>query len=203
MASLRRTLSELTLPIRRLIGVRLPPRELLLRRLPRNAVGAEIGVWKGDFAADLLRALAPSRLHLIDPWRFVPARPGSLYGGLVAQNQADMDTIYDDVARRFQADITRDVVRLHRSGSIELAPEFDANYFDWIYIDGDHSYQGVQADLATYIDKVRPGGIVAGDDYDHPNHPGVTRAVDEMVATGALAFEWRAGHQYLLRRPSA
>ena len=64
---IKRTLSRLSMPLRRRLGVRLPPREFLLHSLPRNSVGAEIGVWRGEFSADIVRRVRPRRLHLIDP----------------------------------------------------------------------------------------------------------------------------------------
>jgi hypothetical protein len=45
-------------------------RRFLLGLLPRGSVGAEIGVWRGDFSAWILRTVRPARLHLIDPWAF-------------------------------------------------------------------------------------------------------------------------------------
>lgn len=53
---------------------------------------------------------------------------------------------------------------------------------DFLYIDADHSYEGVRADLAAWVPFVRSGGVIAGDDYDHPNYPGVNQAWDEFEA---------------------
>jgi hypothetical protein len=39
-------------------------RPFLLEMLPKNSVGAEIGVWKGDFSDRILKALNPKQLHL-------------------------------------------------------------------------------------------------------------------------------------------
>ncbi|MEM7189627.1 MAG: hypothetical protein AAF439_08445, partial [Pseudomonadota bacterium] len=43
-------------------------RRAVLNALPKGAVGAEVGVWKGDFSAEILATAAPACLHLIDPW---------------------------------------------------------------------------------------------------------------------------------------
>src|SRR2546430_9287984 len=43
-------------------------RAFLFKMLPRGSVGAEIGVWKGDFSKLLLRRVRPAELHLVDPW---------------------------------------------------------------------------------------------------------------------------------------
>jgi SAM-dependent methyltransferase len=54
--------------------------------------------------------------------------------------------------------------------------------FDLVFVDADHSYQKVLQDIAAWEDKVRPGGILCGDDYDNPHWPGVKQAVDEYFA---------------------
>jgi hypothetical protein len=46
----------------------LPRRDEVVARLPKEGIGAEVGVWKGDFAANLLQRTKPRRLYLIDPW---------------------------------------------------------------------------------------------------------------------------------------
>ena len=48
--------------------------------------------------------------------------------------------------------------------------------FDIVWIDADHSYDSVSRDIDLYHNKVKPGGIVCGHDYDWPE---VHRAVHE------------------------
>lgn len=42
---------------------------------------------------------------------------------------------------------------------------FADSFFDFVYIDGDHSYIGAKSDLMNYYPKVRRGGVIAGHDY--------------------------------------
>lgn len=51
---------------------------------------------------------------------------------------------------------------------------------DLVFIDGDHRYETVLADIDLARALVRPGGIIAGHDYGHRDWPGVQRAVDEQ-----------------------
>ncbi|KKL73400.1 hypothetical protein LCGC14_2075280 [marine sediment metagenome] len=55
---------------------------------------------------------------------------------------------------------------------------------DWVYIDGDHTYEGCKNDLSVWPAKVRAGGVVAGHDYSPEREAlqGVTAAVDEHIA---------------------
>lgn len=49
---------------------------------------------------------------------------------------------------------------------------------DLVFIDADHSYQGVSKDITVYKTKVKKGGILCGHDIDYP---GVNKAVNEMI----------------------
>ncbi|MGG4553247.1 glycosyltransferase [Paenibacillus humicus] len=65
-----------------------------------------------------------------------------------------------------------------------------------LFVDGDHSYDGVVHDIVHYASRVVPGGIIAFHDYsykDCPGYewaelPGVTKAVDEMCARDEYAY---------------
>ena len=48
--------------------------------------------------------------------------------------------------------------------------------FYWEALDADHSHDGVLADLHAWVPYVKHGGVIAGDDYDHPRYPGVRTA---------------------------
>jgi hypothetical protein len=174
----------------------------LLNLLPEGSVGAEIGVWHGDFSSRLLSVVRPARLHLIDPWRF-EAGSGyerAWYGGAVAKSQAEMDCIYEGVLRRFAHEIEAGLVFVHRGPSAQIGMQFDAAYFDWVYIDGNHLYEYVKRDLEVFAAKVKPSGLLSGDDYGARGwwEEGVTRAVDEFVAEGACK-PVRLARQFVLR----
>lgn len=162
--------------------------------LPRDSVGAEIGVWKGEFSRRLVEVARPRELHLIDPWAFQPEFPTRLYGGGEARSQADMDAIFEGVAADLGAN---PAVRIHRRYSRDAAAAFPDDYFDWIYVDGNHSYEAVREDLVLFFPKVKPGGLITGDDY----RKGVKRAVDELAAAGRVRFVTARKRQFVLRKP--
>jgi predicted O-methyltransferase YrrM len=57
--------------------------------------------------------------------------------------------------------------------------------FDLIFIDGAHDYANVTRDIDRALTVLAPGGLLAFHDYQSIDHPGVTKAVDEFISTGA------------------
>ena len=169
----------------------------MLKLVPKNAVCAEIGVWKGDFSALVLQRKDPRRSYLIDPWEFVESRPDAWYGGRLAHSQQDMDAVYEAVCRRF-ARLPN--VKIMRMASIEAA-RLIPDEFDWIYVDGDHTFEGVQADLIVWWEKLKPGGWLTGDDYGLAGwwENGVQRAVDEFARERRLQLK-TLDTQFMLRK---
>lgn len=173
-------------------------RTTLLTCLPRGAVGAEIGVWKGDFSERLLAELQPALLHLIDPWVFQSEFPDRMYGGTVAKGQRDMDDIHDQVVSRFRGDSR---VRIHRGPSEVIMARFPEKSLDFIYIDGNHYFDYVRQDLELSMRVVRPGGFIAGDDYNWGESEGypVRRAVAEFSQRHGLEGRLKVfGSQFVM-----
>ena len=129
-----------------------PGRLYALWAAPRGGVCAEIGIWAGSYSERILKLRRPRELHLVDPWLFVPSLPERMYGGAVAPDQRYMDSLMRSVVDRFSANPE---VKIHRQTSIEAAKAFGEGYFDWIYIDGDHSFGAVLADLNAWFPKLK------------------------------------------------
>jgi len=175
-------------------------RQCLFRHVPHGGVGAEVGVWRGDFAEALLAETAPRQLHLVDPWRFQsgPEYSEASYGGKLATSQADMDELFGLVCARFADD---DRVVVHRGTSREVAHAIRAGALDWVYLDAEHWYESVRDDLASWAPKVKAGGLVMGDDYGARGYweGGVTRAVDEFIRSEGCDVVMLEANQFVLR----
>lgn len=179
-------------------------RDDLLRKMGRGGVCAEIGVFRGDFSERILLISCPQRLHLIDPWKYEvgPAYEQSLYGRLHTSGQPAMDAVFNSVRERFDHEIRVGTVVVHRASSEEAAAQFKNEYFDWVYIDGNHLREFVLRDLENYYPKVKTGGYIAGDDYGVEGwwEDGVTRAVEEFAARGGCDKRLKRGGQFVLRK---
>jgi hypothetical protein len=71
------------------------------------------------------------------------------------------------------------LIRPLRETSLSASTHFKDASLDFVFIDADHSYESVKADIDAWLPKVRHGGILAGHDYGAPLWPGVKQAVDE------------------------
>lgn len=173
----------------------------MLKSMPKDGVVAEIGVWKGDYSAVLLRELEPRQLLLIDPWTYQPDHARRWSGGGIAKSQADMDAIYESVVRRFAAHSN---VTIYRSPSATCLRDLVDGSLDMLYIDGDHSYDHVLMDFVLGYHKVRTGGILVGDDWNWEAEDGrrtVRDAVVTFLQTHHVAFLHVQDGQILIRRP--
>jgi len=74
-----------------------------------------------------------------------------------------------------------------RVRSTDAAALFPDGSLDFAFVDADHSYAAVRADLSAWWPKVRAGGLLCGHDYgvygDATGEWGVRRAVDEFAGT--------------------
>jgi predicted O-methyltransferase YrrM len=129
----------------------------------RAIIVLEVGVWQGDNAVALLQGLNCHRLYLLDSWH--DEYQGYKYPGAHGRAQK--------VFRRFDK---HDNVIIVRADSLDF-PLFPAQYFDYIYLDGDHSYEYVSRELVKYWACLEPGGMLAGDNYEMD---GVRKAVGEF-----------------------
>ena len=134
----------------------------LLDRMPKKSICAEVGVKDGDFSEKILSIVKPDRLHLID-------------------------SCYDNIEHakdRFSSKIDSQVF-LHRGDSFGEIIKFDDNYFDWIYIDANHTYDLVKRDMEASRMKVKDNGLIVLNDYIFYDHImgdkyGVVEAVNEF-----------------------
>lgn len=173
-------------------------RRHVLDWVERGSVCAEIGVWKGDFAAQIL-GRRPAALHLVDPWQWQPQFRDRIYGARPGMSQAAMDAIFERVQQRFRR---HPGVQIQRAPSEAAAARFADASLDFVYLDADHGYAAVRRDLELWTPKLRPGGVLAGDDYAFARCPegGPRRAVAEAVAAGALEWISLRNEQWILRR---
>ena len=137
-------------------------------------IGVEVGTDHGKYAEQLLQGIPGLRLACIDPYV-------AYTEGKEVHTQKEMDKIYEEALARTQKEPY--ICQINRMTSMDAVGGLDDNIFDFVFIDGNHSYDFVKEDIREWTKKVKPGGIVAGHDYkeDPINNYGVIQAVNEYV----------------------
>jgi len=174
--------------------------EFVSSLIKQGDIGAEIGVAAGGFAYNVLLKMQPSKLYLIDPWQYgMQADVETL--PLTPEIQKNRDQMYLQVCNVFAPYPNVEVIR---AKSQDVANQFPDQYFDYVYIDGEHSYEAVKRDLNNYYPKVKVGGHIIGDDY---GWAGIADAVQEFLKAHKDEIYWygnpyhgKTGGQFAIRR---
>ena len=145
----------------------------------------EIGVRRGE-NFELMIQHIPKHAVAVDIWR---------NDGVVAHNDGGFSQ--DELEKQFinfknnMAD--KPFVQILRDYSYNAVKHFRDEYFDFIYIDADHSYEGCLKDIKDWYPKVKKGGVLLGDDYRLGKTKtgvkfGVIKAVNDYTSENNLDF---------------
>lgn len=150
-------------------------RNMLLFLLPKNGIVAEVGVDEGDYSQRIIDTCAPKKLHLIDSWG------SERYNGKKKKL----------VESRFNSQIKNGIIEINTGLSIDMAKRFPDEYFDWIYLDTDHSYETTIEELIVFSTKIKRDGLILGHDYITGNLYGFVKyGVIEAVHEFCVRFNW-------------
>lgn len=122
----------------------------------RDAVVVEVGCYRGGTTVRLAEAVQESgggQVYAVDPHREFTG----IYGGKFSQR--DCVAFKENIERAGCSSTVR-----HLCMNSEEASRGWTDAIDLLFVDGDHSYQGVATDMHQWIRHVRPGGVVAFDD---------------------------------------
>jgi len=149
---------------------------LVEQQKPRVCV--ELGSWMGASAIPVARAIRrwSGALTCVDTW-----------SGTVGHAGGAPMMVWSFARNVFEAGVAGNV-RMIAAPSVEAA-RWWREPIDYLYVDADHSYEAVIADLHAWVPHVRPGGLIVGDDYGHRNLPGVAPAWDEFCAQHGIRLE--------------
>ncbi|WP_409365308.1 glycosyltransferase family 2 protein [Aliiroseovarius halocynthiae] len=173
----------------------------MLETLPKGGRGAEIGVWNGGFSEHILHVTQPTELVLIDPWDLLADQNPDDWTHKKHSEAEEMRVMRKNVEALYGS---LSNVSVRQGFSAEVLASYPDNYFDWVYIDGNHLYDFVCKDLELSFRKVRPGGTIAGDDFfwKRNDRMHVKEAVlDTMRAQGMTNRPTRLGQQYMITVP--
>lgn len=138
----------------------------------KDLVGAEIGVFLGANTNTIFENLDIKKLYLIDPYNedssiFKNAR----YRAFIIEHTAHLNLeLYEDKIVWIK-DVSENIIY------------YIEDEFDFVYVDGDHSYAGVRSDLNIFYKLIKNGGIIGGHDFDEETEGNqVRRAVYDFFS---------------------
>jgi len=153
----------------------------------REITGAEIGVWKGKNAKEILENLRIKWLYLIDPYED--------YNGYNRIDKDDLNKIEKNAKIRLENFNDRVWWIKDISNALNIILPLD-----FVYIDGNHAFGYIAMDLAVWVDKIKKGGIIAGHDYFSTGGDRRLRSVGRIVDAFAQVYDF--SNWYVLGRPT-
>ena len=148
----------------------------VVEKAPFDATFVEVGAWFGKSTNHLASKIRESKKNInfttIDTWK-----------------GTDDEQLHQNIVGAFNGDIFYEFIdntvlsnnygtfNMIKDTSHNAGNQFQNNSIDFIMLDAGHSYESLMEDLKVWYNKVKPGGIISGDDYGV--FEGVTRAADE------------------------
>lgn len=138
--------------------------------------GAELGVWKGKTFKHLIKRCPDLDLIGVDLYQPQPDNTGP-------ETWVEGENGHEWNHEKYYDDITRFITQwgrgtFYRMTTTEASKQVEDESLDFVFIDADHSYEGVKEDIKNWAPKVKPGGAVMGHDIDWE---GVEKAVSEEL----------------------
>ena len=137
----------------------------------KDIVGLEIGVERGYSALHLLKSCSVKKIYIIDPY--------------LPYYDSGSNHVCDEVCQEKNKSICLEVLsefdnfELIEKKSEDVVDLFEDESFDYIFIDGLHTYEQCSKDINNYYSKLKVGGIFSGHDYIYCD--GVNKAVNEFA----------------------
>lgn len=156
----------------------------MVDKFPSGSRFVEVGSWKGKSAAfmgvEIINSGKDIKLDCVDIW--------------IDVNEPHVQITGDDLYAAFlkNTEPVKSVVNSIRSDSREAAKQFEDGSLDFVFLDGDHSYDGLKADIEAWLPKMKPNdSIFAGHDYAWTPH--IQQLLNDMFGDGNYSDPWKTG----------
>jgi SAM-dependent methyltransferase len=169
----------------------------------KNGVGAELGVFWGHFSEVIMEHFQPRKLYLVDAWdlKFGETFPNWGDGHNTDHGRLTTAQAIHDIREAMKP--YGDRVEIRRQFVKDFLSELPDSHFDWVYLDTSHSYRDTRDELRNIWPKLKPGGMLLGDDYHQGAelHSGLRKAVDEFVEETGIKLILEPAAQYIIPKP--
>lgn len=152
----------------------------------RSHAAVEIGSYCGRSSRAIADNLPDGGvLYCVDAWKPFECVPP------VITTPDEGEAVYAEFLRNMSDVIDNGTVTVRRMGSVKAAVTLNQDVVDFVFIDGDHSYNAVSQDIRLWLPLVKSGGIISGHDYGV--YQGVNEAVHERFGQRYDAVQHPAG----------
>ncbi len=143
-----------------------------------NSTLVEVGTWLGKSANYLVTKFKELKkgVNFITVDTFKGTEDEALHQNIVGAFNGDI--FYEFIDNTVLSD-NYGLFNIIKDTSKNAANQFSNSSIDYIMLDAGHSFEDVTNDIKTWYNKIKPGGIISGDDYGGSYFPGVTKAADE------------------------
>jgi predicted nuclease of predicted toxin-antitoxin system len=132
-------------------------------------IGVEIGVNEGENIFEIAKNNSKLKIYGVDPYKI--QKENILY------NEEYNDESLSIIKRKIlKESLKYPNLKIIIDRSDNASKQFDKESIDFVFIDGDHSYESVKTDINCWEPKVKEDGLIMGHDY---NWGDVARAVGE------------------------
>ena len=160
--------------------------------LEKDTVGAEVGVWNGDTAERILAQRPKVRLFLVDRWE--PPEPGDSYFNSGAKIAAQSENMHQKAYQRcrMRTEPYKERIEWLVGASLEMAEAVAERSLDFVFVDADHSFEGVYNDILAWLPKIAVGGWIGGHNWNAkwPVEEAVTAILDKKTVTKDANSTW-------------
>jgi len=161
-------------------------------------IGVEIGVAFGGHAEAILSNTNIEKLYCVDAFQHYDGSTDSFFLlNKQPYRQPEYNALYELTKERLEKFGDRQILMREYS---DAAYDIIDEKIDFVFIDAQHTYSAVLNDISKWYEKIKVGGILSGHDYNHPNFPGVTTAVDEFLSEKNLKLETEVGHVWWAKK---
>lgn len=139
--------------------------------LPKEGVGVELGVARGENSESLFVATNPTKMFLVDVWDNETALgpdgdPFFPKLGVFKNHFESVDKSYHThVLQYFKPYINQNRIVVRKQGASEFLEAMPDDTFDWVFIDTSHHYRETFITLEASIRKTKVGGVIGMHDF--------------------------------------
>ena len=141
----------------------------------------EIGSYQGESTIIFSQNMTNlKKIYAVDPWinGYCP--------GDVCSDEYPMDIVESNFDIRISE---YPKIIKQKMLSKDFVLEIENESLDFVYIDGDHTYEGCKSDIELWLPKVKKGGYIGGHDYLAQCFLGVVTAVNEFFGSPDMTFD--------------